>query len=232
MNETWKRRLVWLWQEWVRSLLIVVLSVGAFRSAIADWNDVPSGSMKPTILEGDRIFVNKLAYDLKVPFTKWRIARWTSPRRGDIVVLFSPADGKRLVKRVVGLPGDRLVLRNDRLFINGTPLAYAPLTGIDVRSFQRGERPARLLASETLGDRVHPVMITPEIPAMRFYGPVAVPEGQYFVMGDNRDESGDSRVFGFVAKDAIVGRATGVAASVDPSDHYLPRWKRFLRALN
>jgi len=103
MNEVWKKRLIWLWNEWIKSLLIVVLVVGGFRSAIADWNDVPSGSMKPTILEGDRIVVNKLAYDLKVPFTKWRIARWTKPQRGDIVVLFSPADGKRLVKRVVGL---------------------------------------------------------------------------------------------------------------------------------
>ena len=232
MNEIWKKRLTWLWDEWVKSLLIVLLVVGGFRSAVADWNDVPSGSMKPTILEGDRIVVNKLAYDLKVPFTSWRIARWTSPQRGDIVVLFSPADGKRLVKRVVGLPGDRLALRNDRLFINGQPVSYGPLAGIDVRDFQSAERPARMLAAETLGDRVHPVMITPELPAMRFYGPVEVPKGDYFVMGDNRDESGDSRVFGFVAQDAIVGRATAVAASVNPSDHYLPRWRRFLRALN
>ena len=232
MNDVWKKRLVWLWDEWVKSLLIVVVTVGAFRSAVADWNDVPTGSMKPTILEGDRIVVNKLAYDLKVPFTRWRIARWSPPERGDIVVLFSPADGKRLVKRVVGVPGDRLALRNDRLFINGKPLTYGPLTGIEVSDFQRGDRPARLLVTERLGDRVHPVMITPEFPAMRFFGPIEVPEGQYFVMGDNRDESGDSRVFGFVAQDAIVGRATAVAASVDPSDHYLPRWRRFLRALN
>jgi len=232
MNEVWKKRLIWLWNEWIKSLLIVVLVVGGFRSAIADWNDVPSGSMKPTILEGDRIVVNKLAYDLKVPFTKWRIARWTKPQRGDIVVLFSPADGKRLVKRVVGLPGDRLALRNDRLFIDGKPVAYAPLTGIEVRDFQRAERPARMLAEEMLGDRIHPVMITPELPAMRFFGPVEVPQGSYFVMGDNRDESGDSRVFGFVAQDAIVGRATAVAASVDPSDHYLPRWRRFMRTLD
>jgi signal peptidase I len=232
MNEAWKTRLSRFWNDWVKSLLIVLLVVGGFRSAIADWNDVPSGSMKPTILEGDRIVVNKLAYDLKVPFTRLRIARWMSPQRGDIVVLFSPADGKRLVKRVVGLPGDRLALRNDRLFINGTPVAYGPLAGIEVRDFQRTERPARMLAEEMLGARVHPVMITPELPAMRFFGPVEIPRGQYFVMGDNRDESGDSRIFGFVAQDAIVGRATAVAASVDPSDHYLPRWRRFLRALN
>ncbi len=232
MNEGWKKRLTWLWNEWVKSLLIVILVVGGFRSAVADWNDVPSGSMKPTILEGDRIVVNKLAYDLKVPFTRLRIARWESPRRGDIVVLFSPEDGKRLVKRVVGVPGDRLALRNDRLFINGKPAAYGPLDGIEVRDFQRAERPVRMLATEKLGDRVHPVMITPEVPAMRFFGPVQVPQGQYFVMGDNRDESGDSRVFGFVREDAIVGRATAVAASVDPSDHYLPRWRRFLTALH
>src|SRR5690242_19161315 len=75
------------------------------RSSIADWNDVPTGSMNPSILEGDRIFVNKLAYDLKVPFTTWHVAEWAGPKRGDIVVFFSPADDERLVKRVVGLPG-------------------------------------------------------------------------------------------------------------------------------
>lgn len=231
MTEAWKKRLVWLWNEWIKSLLIVLVVVGGFRSAVADWNDVPTGSMKPTILEGDRIVVNKLAYDLKLPFTRLRLFRWASPQRGDIVVLFSPADGKRLVKRVVGLPGDRLALRNDRLYLNGEPVSYEPLTGMKVHDFQRSDRPNRLLATEMLGNRAHPVMITPDVPAMRFFGPIRVPEGQYFVMGDNRDESGDSRVFGFVAEDRIVGRAAAVAGSVDPTDHYLPRWQRFLRAL-
>ena len=231
-SQVWKERLMKFWQEWVKSLLIVILVVGGFRSAVADWNDVPTGSMKPTILEGDRIVINKLAYDLKVPFTSWRLIRWGRPARGDIVVLFSPADGKRLVKRVVGLPGDTLVLRNNRLLINGAPLDYEPLAASSVGPFQHGDRPRRVLASERLGATEHPVMITPDLPAMRSFGPIRVPDGDYFVMGDNRDESGDSRYFGFVPEDRIAGRATAVAASVDPSDHYLPRWKRFFRSLH
>src|ERR1041385_2356545 len=83
----------YLWREWAKPMLTCLLVVCAFRSAIADWNDVPTGSMKPTILEGDRVFVNKLAFDLKVPFTTWRIAKWSDPKRGEIVVFFSPEGG-------------------------------------------------------------------------------------------------------------------------------------------
>jgi signal peptidase I len=232
MPPSWKRRLSWLWNEWVKSLLVVVLVVGGFRSAVADWNDVPTGSMKPTILEGDRIVVNKLAYDLKVPFTSWRLLRWAAPQRGDIVVLFSPNDGKRLVKRVIGVPGDLLALRDDRLFINDRAVSYEPLPAGTLEDFHPSRHPRRLLATEELGGHPHPVMITPDLPALRFFGPLVVPPGEYFVMGDNRDESGDSRVFGFVPEDRIAGRATAVAASVDPGNHYLPRWHRFLRALH
>src|ERR1700761_6186787 len=116
------------WEKFVRveakPMLIIACVLFAMRSAVADWNDVPTGSMKPTIMEGDRIFVNKLAYDLKVPFTTWHLAQWDNPKRGDIVVFFSPADGERLVKRVIGLPGDRIELRNDQLFVNDQPLKY------------------------------------------------------------------------------------------------------------
>src|SRR5512142_1530848 len=107
------------WKQEIRPLLIVALVVCSVRSSIADWNDVPSGSMKPSIIEGDRIFVNKLAYDLKVPFTTWHLAQWGNPQRGDIVVFYSPANGVRLVKRVVAVPGDTVELRNDKLIING-----------------------------------------------------------------------------------------------------------------
>src|ERR1044072_7253680 len=110
------------WQKEIRPLLIVAVLLFAVRSSLADWNDVPTGSMKPTILEGDRIFVNKLAYDLKVPFTTWHLAKWSNPQRGDIVVFYSPHDGTRLVKRVMGLPGDTIEMRNDRFILNGKPV--------------------------------------------------------------------------------------------------------------
>src|SRR5271170_4889031 len=109
-----KRGLLKAWHEYRGFAAFIVLML-VFRSALADWNSVPTGSMKPTILEGDRIFVNKLAYDLKVPFTTWHLAEWANPKRGDIVVFYSPEDGTRLVKRVVGLPGDVVELRNEQL---------------------------------------------------------------------------------------------------------------------
>src|SRR5580698_7833354 len=115
------------WRQEIRPLLILVVVLCSIRSSLADWNDVPSGSMNPTILEGDRIYVNKLAYDLKVPFTTWHLATWSNPQRGDIVVFYSPYDGKRLVKRVVGLLGDTVELRNDQLMINSRPVDYGPL---------------------------------------------------------------------------------------------------------
>src|SRR5829696_6560206 len=105
----------------VKPFVFVVLVLCMVRSSIADWNDVPTGSMRPSILEGDRIFVNKLAYDLKVPFTTWHLAAWGDPKRGEVVVFYSPQDGVRLVKRVIGEPGDVIELRQNRLLVNGKP---------------------------------------------------------------------------------------------------------------
>lgn len=215
--------------RWLRPIIIVVVVLSAMRSSLADWNDVPTGSMNPSILEGDRIFVNKLAYDLKVPFTDWRLARWAGPRRGDIVVFESPADGKRLVKRVVALPGDTLEMRDDRLFLNGQVLSYEPGPLPAPPADESENRPRTL--REDLGGRTHPVQITPGARAMRTFGPLVVPAGQYFVMGDNRDNSFDSRYFGPVDARRIAGEAIGVAVSVDPARHYRPRWQRFFTRL-
>lgn len=113
-----------LYREWLKPLAIILLIGTPLRSAVVDWNWVPTGSMKPTIVEGDLVLVNKLAYDLKIPFTTHHLAAWSNPQRGDIVVCFSPDDGTRLVKRVVGLPGDTLALRHDTLVVNGVAQHY------------------------------------------------------------------------------------------------------------
>src|SRR5882724_11006344 len=97
--ETLRARARHLWRKELKPLVILAIVLFSVRSSLADWNDVPTGSMKPTIQEGDRVFINKLAYDLKVPFTTWHIAEWSNLKRGEIVVFYSPYDGKRLVKR-------------------------------------------------------------------------------------------------------------------------------------
>ncbi len=218
------------WTEWLRSVVLIVLLITSFRSAVADWNDVPTGSMKPTIFEGDRIVVNKLAYDLKIPFTTVRLYEWDNPANGDIVVLYSPADGKRLVKRVIGIPGDTVAMIEDRLMVNGEFVVYAPVSP-DLISGETPGCEGRLIATETLGKTSHAVMISRQAHSVRSFATVTVPGESYFVMGDNRNESFDSRYFGTVARDQIVGRAKFVAASVDPERHYLPRWERFFHPL-
>lgn len=220
------------WQQEIRPALIVMLVLFSVRSSLADWNDVPSGSMKPTILEGDRIFVNKVAYDLKVPFTTWHLAEWANPQRGDIVVFYSPRDGTRLVKRVVGLPGDVVELRNEQLVINGNPVNYAPLNAGISNQLPEAERQASLFATEQLPAHAHAVMATPRLPAKRSFGPFQVPEGHYFMMGDNRDNSFDSRYFGVVERKRIVGKATAVVLSLDRSHYRYPRWQRTFQPLD
>jgi signal peptidase I len=219
-----------IWREWAKPILVVLLILCSVRSSLADWNDVPTGSMKPTILEGDRIFVNKVAYDLKVPFLGWRILQWSDPGRSDVVVLTSPADGTRLVKRVVGLPGDVLELRDNRLWVNGRPASYGPLGPAVVRQVK--ERLAHRFAEERIDDQGHPVMLTPGQESPQSFGPVSVPAGHYFVMGDNRDNSFDSRFFGFVSRDAIQGRASAVVLSFDPEGTLRPRWDRFFHKMD
>jgi signal peptidase I len=219
------------WHQEIRPLLILALVMFSIRSSLADWNDVPSGSMRPTILEGDRIFVNKLAYDLKVPFTTLHIAEWSNPQRGDIAVFYSPHDEKRLVKRVVGLPGDTIELRNNALVINGQLVEYQPIAEELLRDIPANARAGRVFASEQLPGQTHAVAGNPALPAMRSFAPYRVPEGQYFMMGDNRDDSYDSRYWGPVERKRIVGRATAVVMSLDKSNYWIPRWQRFFSTL-
>ena len=227
-SKTMKDRAVWFWREWIKPLLVVGIVLGSFRSAIADWNDVPSGSMKPTILEGDRVFVNKIAYDLKVPFTTWRISEWSNPQRGDVVVLFSPHDEKRLIKRVVGVPGDRIEMKDHKLIVNGVHANYEPLDSSQFAGVDPDSDAYEELAPHA---RPHPILTTPSRPSMPSFDAVTVPAGRYLVMGDNRDNSFDSRWFGFVDRARILGRATAVVLSFDINNSFKPRWGRFFTKL-
>ena len=213
--------LIKLWREYRGFALFVILMI-IFRSALADWNTVPTGSMKPTILEGDRIFVNKLAYDLRIPLTHISIHKFGDPGRGDIVVFDSKAAETRLVKRVIGLPGDAVEMRNNRLAINGVEARYS-----DVEYTAKA-----IFAIESYGGMTHRIELAPA-EASRFssFGPVKVPQGHYLVLGDNRDNSADSRVRGFVPRGEIVGDAKTVVLSIDYDHYYLPRIDRFFREL-
>lgn len=216
-------KLYTLWQE-SRGLLLFVALMFVFRSVVADWNTVPTGSMLPTIVEGDRIFVNKMAYDLRLPFTHISLLRTGEPQRGDIVIFDSEKADKRMVKRVIGLPGDKVGMERNRLNINGRWLEY--------RLESEQGQSEKLIFQEQLAGRAHPVQFYPaESSGMRSFVPVEVPDGHYLVMGDNRDRSADSRVYGFVPRSEIVGQSKTVVMSLDYDQYFLPRRERFLLPL-
>src|SRR5437660_11233443 len=156
--------------------------------------------MKPTIEEGDRVVVNKLAYDLKVPFTTLEVFKWADPQRGDIVVLFSPVDGTRLVKRVVGVPGDSIEMRDNQLFVNGRAAQWK-----EVATQEDSEQGSSLVVEENLAGRTHRVMFTAQIPAIRSFSASVVPRGINFVMCDNSDNSNYSRSIGLDDRRRLVG---------------------------
>ena len=216
--------------ETARFLLIFGAIMFPLRSSFADWNFVPSGSMKPTLLEGDEIFVNKLAYDLKIPFTTRHIAQWANPERGDIVVFYSPENGVRLVKRVIGLPGDTIEMRNQELIINGLSVSYDNVRIVPSSQLNYLNEHHAVLAEEKLPNRTHAVMALPRAGAMRSFAPVTVPENHYFILGDSRDNSKDSRYIGFVPREKIVGRASRLLVSLDAHNYRL-RLERFFADL-
>ncbi len=208
------------WKE-NKSLILFLAVMFAFRSAIADWNVVPTGSMKPTIVEGDRIFVNKMAYDLRIPFTHISLIEIAEPQRGDIVVFDSEESGKRLVKRVAGIPGDTVEMRQNVLYINGRRLTYNTLAANE----------GTLDKQEDLTGVSHRIRVSRNGSPLSSFAPVTVAEGYFLMLGDNRDNSSDSRVIGFVPRNEIVGRSRSVVLSLNYDNYYLPRMDRFFKAL-
>jgi signal peptidase I len=215
-------------KNWVRNnkgFLAFLLMFGIFRTAVADWNPIPSASMHPNLLEGDVVLVNRMAFDLKLPLTDMVLAHIGEPTRGDNVTFRSPRDGTLLIKRLVAVPGDTVEMRNERLFINGK--------GADYRLVEEsldsvgGEALRAVQLSETLAGHPRHIQLLPEVNAARTFGPVAIPAGQYLMLGDNRDNSADSRYIGLVPRKNLIGRAERVLVSADYQGNWMPRTERF-----
>lgn len=220
-------------KNWIRAnkgFIAFLMLFGLFRTAVADWNPIPSASMRPNLLEGDVVFVNRLAYDVKIPLTDIPVARLNDPQRGDVVTFSSPKDGTRLIKRIAALPGDTVEMRGERLLINGVPADYTVLGKATEQMDVLGELQA-LQVQETRGKASYPIQILPQIAAMRDFGPVTVPADNYLMLGDNRDNSGDSRVFGTVPRALLIGRAERILVSADIKGNWLPRTERIGKSL-
>ena len=191
-------------REYVEAFAVALLIALLVRTFAVQAFKIPSGSMENTLLVGDHIFVNKFVYGYHIPYTKGRLLGFTAPELGDIIVFVFPEDpSKDFIKRVIAVPGDTVVIRDKAVILNGEPIRE-PYTrfadGNVVDGFVRGR------------DNMPPVK---------------VPEGKYFVMGDNRDRSYDSRFWGFVDEDAIIGKALFIYFSVDwgANVHWYEVWR-------
>ena len=215
-----KSWLIRCWQQ-NKSLLLFVSLMLVFRSAVADWSDVPTGSMKPTIVEGDRIFINKMAYDLRIPFSHYSLAKLADPTVGDIIIFDSKISDKRLVKRVIGVPGDQVAMVNNQLVINGV-----------VAHYNLEQQQANMsIFNERVGEKANRIQLSKRAHPLSAFSSVTVPSDQYLVLGDNRHNSADSRVIGFVPRNEIVGKSSHVVFSLDYDDYFLPRVDRFWQPL-
>ncbi len=197
-------------------ILFVVL-LFSFRSSVADWYYVPTGSMEPTIYVGDRVVVDKSAYTLEIPFTDVVLAKTGAVNRGDIVIINSHAADTRLIKRVVAVEGDTVRLEENRLSINGEKASV--------------EAKGSSLFLENILGHTRTIALNPLPSPAKSFNSVTVPKGHVLALGDNRNNSVDSRYYGFIPVEEIQGKANYVAFSLDTENMYLPRKERFFTAL-
>jgi signal peptidase I len=207
--------------DFCRSFFPVILLVLLLRSFLAEPFRIPSGSMIPTLMVGDFILVNKFAFGLRDPVFHHKFLKVGLPQRGDVVVFRFPLDPtKDFIKRVIGLPGDRITYRNKQLSVNGEAV---PTTADGVYT-AGGSQPRVLYQfAEEIGDVEHRIHVDPARPAEDF--DYQVPSGQYFMMGDNRDGSDDSRRWGTVPEHNLVGKAFFIWMSWDP-ERFRPDFSR------
>ena len=218
-----KKHVGFFWKE-NRQFFAILFCIVFFKSAIADLSSISGASMLPTLLDGDKVWVNKLAYDVKIPFTEISLTKLADPKQGDIVIVDSKMANKRLIKRIIGVPQDTIYMQNNALVINGVPIDY------DILSSKNNST----IIKEHLPQRTHQARLSQRFlnRNSRSYGPVIVPADEYFVLGDNRDNSADSRIYSFIPRGEIIGRSSSVVFSLDGDNYYLPRTERFLAELN
>ena len=224
-------------KRWLREVLlsaVMLTGVFAFRSSVAEPYVVPTGSMEPTILPGDYLLVSKAEYGFKVPFTSVYVRGFQEPRRGDVIVFQYPVDTSiSFVKRLIGLPGDLVEVLDGEIRVNGQPFlleaqAQTKVHGpVQVQAQFQAQEDVVSFKRETIDGRGHEVQRLPHFArseVQRF----KIPEGQYFFMGDNRDNSNDSRSWGLVPRSYLKGRAVTIWLSLNRASA-LPqiRWQRW-----
>jgi signal peptidase I len=222
----------------VRALLICLAIVVFVRSFICEPFKIPSSSMVPTLRIGDHIFVSKFRYGLSLPFTKIQFLKWAEPKRGDVIVfLFPREESLYYVKRVVGVPGDRIELKGKDIYVNGVLFKKEPVTETgEILEATGAPEVSGELYREYIEERMHYALYrsTGVSDILRSGDPDTVPEAMYFVMGDNRDDSYDSRRWGYVPRENIKGRAEIIWLSLDKT--LAPgfgkiRWERLFKAI-
>lgn len=217
-------------RDWTRSLLIALLLFTVVRTFLVEAFRIPTRSMENTLLAGDFLLVNKAVYGAQVPGTRTRLPAFGEPQRGDVIVFTPPHEPDRhYVKRVVGMPGDTLAMIDKTLYVNGEPLSEPYARYSDPDPLGDYSAPAMLWQRGFLAHRIEERIYHP---SRDTWGPLVVPAQRYFVLGDNRDDSEDSRFWGFVHADAVTGRPLLVYYSFEPgalgSLAYLTqvRWSR------
>ena len=186
-----------------RSFILFVILYMFFRTAYADWSVVPSGSMEPTILPGDYLWIDKTSFGPTIPFLNKQIVTWGRPSRGDVITFVPPHTDDLYVKRVIAIPGDTIRIEGVKVYINGKQLEQrlAKTKSTDI------------IGKETIEGKDHAFKLSRDLKISYIGQSIKIPEGKYFVMGDHRNNSADSRYWGFVDQERIMGKVTSIALS-------------------
>lgn len=216
--------------EYARSFFPILLIVCILRSFVAEPFRIPSGSMKPTLLVGDFILINKFDYGIRLPLLGTKIINIHSPKRGDILVFRFPHDTSvNYIKRVIGIPGDKISYKDKVVYLNGKPLSQEFLGTLDSNNDEPGQNYPVKHYRETLPEMSHSIIHVPFANGVSMEERT-IPQGMYFVMGDNRDNSEDSRVWGLVPENLILGKAFFIWMSWDSMAKDI-RWQRMGRSI-